>query len=160
MAYSNSDILAAVLNKFLQPIVVQFAQAKMSAFPFVQSLENRVKASGWVSPNWSLTQELSPLIEPVSGSLVKPMIKQYLSNVPDEAIPEMAHSLIDKAIQNGGLNLMEGRLKFDASDLQELKKLLNYNLPLNKENDYEVLMSPPKQESEVSDGTKATTNKQ
>lgn len=147
MTYSNSDILAAVLNKFLQPIVVQFAQAKMSAFPFVQTIENKVKASGWVSSNWSLTRELSPLIEPVSCSLVKPMLKQYLSNVPDEAIPEMAHGLIDKAIQNGGLNLMEGRLKFDMNDLQELKKLLDYNLPLNKSEEYEVLMSPPKEES-------------
>lgn len=148
MAYSNSDILAAVLNKFLQPIVVQFAQAKMSAFPFVQAIENKVKASGWVSSNWSLTQELSPLIEPVSGSLVKPMIKQYLSNVPDEAIPEMAHGLIDKAIQNGGLNFMEGRLKFDMNDLKELKQLLNYNLPLNKTDEYQVITSMPENESE------------
>lgn len=158
MAYSNSDILAAILNKFLQPIVVQFAQAKMSAFPFVQTIENKVKASGWVSSNWSLTQELSPLIEPISGSLVKPMIRQYLSSVPDDAIPEMAHGLVDKAIQNGGLNLMEGRLKFDTSDLQELKNLLNYNLPISKENEYEVLMSPPNKESDVSDGTAATTH--
>lgn len=160
MAYSNSEILASVLNKYIQPVIVQFSQAKMSSFPFVQAIENKVKSTGFVSQNWSLTQELSPLIEPVSGSLVKPMIKQYLSSVPDAAIPEMAHGIVDKAIANGGLSLMEGRVQFEVEDLQELKKMLTYNLPLHKTDEYEVLMSPPKEGSKVLDGTETTTNKQ
>lgn len=146
MTYSNSEILASVLNKYIQPVVVQFSQAKMSSFPFVQAIENKVKSTGFVSHNWSLTQELSPLIEPISGSLVKPMIKQYLSSVPDAAIPEMAHSIVDKAIANGGLSLMEGRLQFEKEDLIELKKLLDWNLPLVKEEEYQVVMSEPKEE--------------
>lgn len=146
MTYSNSEILASVLNKYIQPVIVQFSQAKMSSFPLVQTIENKVKSTGFVSQNWSLTQELSPLIEPISGSLVKPMIKQYLSNVPDESIPAMAHGLVDKALENGGLSLMEGRLQFEKDDLVELKKLLNWNLPLVKEEEYQVVMSEPKEE--------------
>lgn len=146
MTYSNSEILASVLNKYIQPVIVQFSQAKMSSFPLVQTIENKVKSTGFVSQNWSLTQELSPLIEPISGSLVKPMIKQYLSNVPDESIPAMAHGLVDKALENGGLSLMEGRLQFERDDLVELKKLLNWNLPLVKEEEYQVIMSEPKEE--------------
>lgn len=160
MTYSNSEILASVLNKYIQPVIVQFSQAKMSSFPFVQAIESKVKSTGFVSQNWSLTQELSPLIEPISGSLVKPMIKQYLSNIPDASIPEMAHSIVDKAIANGGLSLMEGRVQFEVEDLQELKKMLTYNLPLKQTDEYEVLMSPPKEESEVLDGTETTANKQ
>lgn len=160
MTYSNADILAAIINKFAQPIVVQFAQAKASSFPVVNMIENKVKSWGIVSQNWSLVSELSPMIEPITGSVVKPMIKQYLSQIPDASIPAMAHGLVDKALENGGLSLIEGRLQFEKEDLIELKKLLNYNLPLVKQDEYEVLLSPPKQESEVENGTEDTANKQ
>ena len=132
MAYSNSDILAAVLSRYVQPIAVQFAQAKLSSWPVIQGLENKAKASGWVSGNWSIANEISAFVEPVTN---------------DAAIPEMAHGLVDKAIQNGGLELMEGRLKFDMNDLRELKNLLDYNLPLAKKDEYEVITSKKKEEN-------------
>lgn len=158
MTYSNSDILATILNRFAQPIVIQFAQAKASTFPMINMIENKVKSWGIVSQNWSIVSELSPMIEPITGSIVKPMIKQYLSNIPDDAIPNIAHSIIDKALADGGLSLMEGRLQFEKEDLIELKKLLDYNLPLKKEEEYQILTSPPKKESEVNDGTESATN--
>lgn len=142
MQYTNSQILSAVLNKWLQPVVLQLSQAKMSAFPFVQALENKVKNMGFVSPNWSLTQELYPMIEPITNSIVQPMLNRYLANVPDEAIPAMAHGIVDKALANGKLELMEGKLIFDKEDLDELKKLLNYNLPLNNSEEYTVRTAP------------------
>lgn len=146
MTYSNSDILAAIINKFAQPIVVQFAQAKASTLPMVSIIENKVKSWGIVSQNWSMVNELSPMIEPITGSLVKPIIKQYLSQIPDDAIPAMAHGLVDKALENGSLSLMEGRLQFEKEDLIELKKLLDWNLPLVKEEEYQVVMSDSKEE--------------
>ena len=146
MTYSNSDILAAIINKFAQPIVVQFAQAKASTLPMVSMIENKIKSWGIVSQNWSMVNELSPMIEPITGSLVKPMIKQYLSQIPDDAIPAMAHGLVNKALENGGLSLMEGRLQFEKEDLIELKKLLDWNLPLVKEEEYQVVMSDSKEE--------------
>ena len=146
MTYSNSDILAAIINKFAQPIVVQFAQAKASTLPMVNMIENKVKSLGIVSQNWSMVNELSPMIEPITGSIVKPMIKQYLSQIPDDAIPAMAHGLVDKALENGGLSLMEGRLQFEKEDLIELKKMLDWNLPLVKEEEYQVVMSDSKEE--------------
>lgn len=146
MTYTNSQILSAVLNKYLQPVVVQFAQMKMGSLPFVQAIENKVRSMGFVSGNWSLINEVAPLIEPITGNLVQPMINKYLSQIPDAAIPEMAHSIVDKAIANGGLSLMEGRLQFEKEDLIELKKLLDWNLPLVKEEEYQVVMSEPKEE--------------
>lgn len=143
MQYTNSQILSAVLNKWLQPVVLQLSQAKMSSFPFIQAIENKVKNIGFVSPNWSITQELSPLIEPITNSIVQPMLNRYLANVPDEAIPAMAHGIIDKAMANGSLELMEGKVIFDKEDLVELKKLLDYNLPLDKTEPYRVRTAPP-----------------
>lgn len=141
MQYTNSQILAAVLNRWLQPVVLQFSQVKMASFPFVQAIENKVKNIGFVSPNWSLTQELAPMIEPITNSIVQPMLNKYLASVPDEAIPAMAHGIIDKALANGKLELMEGKLIFDKDDLDELKKLLDYNLPMKKEAEYVVKTS-------------------
>lgn len=141
MQYTNSQILAAVLNRWLQPVVLQFSQVKMASFPFVQAIENKVKNIGFVSPNWSLTQELAPMIEPITNSIVQPMLNKYLASVPDEAIPAMAHGIIDKALANGKLELMEGKLIFDKDDLDELKKLLDYNLPMKKETEYVVKTS-------------------
>lgn len=141
MQYTNSQILSAVLNKWLQPVVLQLSQAKMSTFPFVQAIENKVKSSGFVSPNWSLTHELAPMIEPITNSIVQPMLNKYISNIPDEAIPAMAHSIIDKAMANGKLELMEGKLIFDKEDLSELKHLLDYNLPLSQTDGYKVKTS-------------------
>lgn len=143
MQYKNSQILAAVLNKWLQPVVLQFSQAKMAAFPFVQAIENKVKSIGFVSPNWSLTRELSPIIEPITNNLIQPILNRYLANIPDEAIPSMAHGIIDKALAEGKLELMEGRVIFEKSDLEELKQLLNYNLPLKQAEGYTVITSPP-----------------
>lgn len=142
MQYTNSQILSAVLNKWLQPVVIQLSQAKLASFPFVQAIENKVKNIGFVSPNWSLTQELSPLIEPITNSIVQPMLGKYLANVPDDAIPAMAHGIVDKALANGKLELMEGKLIFDKEDLTELKKLLEYNLPLKQEVEYHVKTTP------------------
>ena len=42
---------------------------------------------------------------------------------------------------------MEGRLKFDMNDLRELKNLLDYNLPLAKKDEYEVITSKKKEEN-------------
>lgn len=148
MQYTNSQILSAVLNKWLQPVVLQFSQAKMSSFPVVQAIENKVKHIGFVSPNWSLTQELAPMIEPITNSLVQPFLNRYLSNIPDEAIPAMAHKIVDTALENGKLELMEGKLIFDKEDLIELKKLLNYNLPMQVSQEYNVRTTPPETSTE------------
>lgn len=141
MAYSNSQILAAVINKWAQPAIKQFAATKLQSFPFIQALENKVKSTGWVSPNWNITSELAPMIEPISGGFIRPMLNRYFSQVPDDAIPAMAHNIVDKALEQGKLELFEGKVIFEKEDLEELKNLLNYNMPLLKEEEYIVKTS-------------------
>lgn len=88
---------------------------------------------GWVSPNWSLIAELSPLMESVTGNIVAPMINKYISQIDDASIPKIAHEVVDNALKNGELSLFEGKVVFEQSDLKQLKKLLDLNLPYNQE---------------------------
>ena len=132
-AYSNSTILSAVLNKWLQPVVTSLTSTQIQSLPFVSGIENKIKSMGWVGPNWSLTTELAPMIEPITGSLIEPMLKKQLSQLDDASIPAMAHSISDKMIEQGQLVLLEGKITFEAADLDDLKKLLNANLPLKEE---------------------------
>lgn len=145
--YSNRDILAAVLTKWAQPVIQDFLGNKMSSLPFVANIEQKVRSSGWVSPMWSLGSELSPLVSNIAAPIVEPMISNYLSGVPDEAIPQMAHALVDNALSQGSLSLLEGKVEFEREDLEELKNLLRYNLPIKKAMGYQVLTSEANQSS-------------
>jgi len=129
MEYTNAQILAAVLNKWLQPAVKQLAGQRLSSFPFIAAIENKVRSTGWVSPSWRLSDELAPLMQTITGTMLEPFIASYLAKVPDESIPEMAHAIVDSAMENGGLSLFEGNVTFEKKDVEELKKLLDYNLP-------------------------------
>lgn len=133
--YSNADILSAVINKWAQPLVGTFINGHMQSFPFVQGLQNKVRAMGWVSPNWTLFAELAPLMEGISGNILSPILSRYLSQVDDSSIPKMAHSIVDNALKNGELSLLEGKVIFEESDLKQLKRLLDLNLPYNPEED-------------------------
>ena len=146
MNHTNAQILSAVLNHWLQPVARQFAGRKLASLPFVQAVENKIRVTGWVSPSWSMPEELSPLMENMTGTLLQPLLDSYLSRIPDEAIPEMAHSLVGKAIADNGLALFEGNLVFEKEDMEELKKLLDYNLPLTKTEAYVVKTAPAKDE--------------
>ena len=136
--YTNRQILAAVLNKWLQPALQQMASTKLMQLPFLANIEAKVKSTGWVSPMWSMANEVAPLLSGVTTQLVEPMISQYLQGIPDQAIPRMAHQLVDNAIKQGQLTLFEGNVVFELCDLEELQKLLKYNLPIKEEECYQV----------------------
>ena len=139
--WSNRQILAAVLNKWLQPALNQMAGTKLMQLPFLANIEAKVKSTGWVSPMWSMANEVAPLLSGVTTQLVEPMISQYLHGIPDEAIPKMAHQLVENAIKQGQLSLFEGNVVFELCDLEELQKLLKYNLPIKEEECYKVKLN-------------------
>lgn len=141
--FSNRQKLAAVLNRWVQPAIQGLVGARMSQLPFIANIENKIKTAGWVSPMWSLGGEIAPLFSGLSSSLVEPFIAQYLQGIPDEAIPQMAHSLVQDAIKNNGLRLFEGNVIFELEDLLELEKLLRYNLPVKESDAYQVLTEEP-----------------
>lgn len=134
----NHQILSAVLNKWAQPLIGEFVSKGMQNLPVLQALQNKVRSTGWVSPQWTLMSELGGLLEGVSGSLVQPLLNSYLSQLDDASIPQMAHAIVDKAIAQGRLTLFEGNVEFDEADLRQLKKLLDLNLPVINEEIYHV----------------------
>ena len=139
--FTNRQKLAAVLNKWLQPALQQMAGAKLMQLPFLANIEAKVKSTGWVSPMWSMANEVAPLLGGVTTQLVEPMISQYLQGIPDQAIPKMAHQLVENAIKQGQLTLFEGNVVFELCDLEELQKLLKYNLPIKEEECYKVKLN-------------------
>ena len=150
--YSNAQKLAAVLNKWAQPAIQELIGGNLSRMPFLASIETKIKSTGWVSPMWSIAKEISPVLDGVSSSLIEPFIAKYISGIPDEYIPQLAHNVVDDAIKNGGLSLFEGKVEFEPEDLEELKTLLKYNLPIQESAaSYSVLTEEPTPQGEDAD---------
>ena len=137
--YSNREILSAVLVKWAQPAIQDFLGGKMGTLPFVANIESKLRSTGWVSPMWSLGAEVAPLVGNIAAPIIEPILSKYLEGIPDDAIPQMVHVIVDNAIKQGGLSLFEGKVEFEKEDLEELQKLLRYNLPIKKTMGYQVL---------------------
>lgn len=147
--FSNAQKLAAVLNKWAQPAIQGLLGSRLGQLPFIANIDVKLRSTGWVSPMWSLSKEIAPLMDGLSSSLVEPMLARYLQGIPDSAIPELAHKVVDDAIKVGSLSLFEGKVEFEKDDLEELKMLLQYNLPINvSANSYEVLTEEPTPQGE------------
>ena len=136
--FTNRQKLAAVLNKWLQPALAQLAGAKLMRLPFLANIEAKVKSTGCVSPMWSMANEVTPLLGGVVSQVVEPIIADYLKGMPDQAIPKMAHQMVENAMKQGQLSLFEGNVVFELCDLEELHKLLKYNFPIIEEECYHV----------------------
>lgn len=122
----------------MQPLIGSFVTSKIGNIPMLGAAENWVKNLGIVSPNYSIIKDLMPIIGGASDVIVVPMLNKYLSMVDDASLPAMAHGIVDKAIENGELSLAEGYITFEESDLKRLKRLLELNLPLPKDECYIV----------------------
>ena len=143
--FTNAQILSAVINKWSQPLIKTLLGGKVQSLGFIQALENKVRSMGWVSPNWSMMAELSPIMEGVTGSIMTPVLNKYLSMVDDASIPQMAHDIVDEALKQGKLSILEGKIELETEDLIELKNLLNYNLPIKEGQTYKVITEEPKE---------------
>ena len=130
---SNAQILAAIIGKWATPMAAPFLTTWVESVPALGALQNKVRSMGWVSPNWSLMAELSPVMEGAAGSLIAPLLTTYLRGVDDGSIPQMAHAIVDGALKKGELRLMEGKIVIERADLDQLKRLLDYNLPVTAE---------------------------
>ena len=139
---TNAQILSGVLAKWGQPIITTIASGKLMKLPFLANIEAKIKSTGWVSPMWNLTQDIMPLLGGMSSSIIEPIIANYLKNIPDEMIPQLAHSIVENAIKNGGISLFEDNIEFEVEDLEELQKLLRYNLPIAATETYQVIEEP------------------
>lgn len=138
MDYTNSQILAAVVSEWARPAISQIAASNLMRLPMLQSLQATIGSMGLVSGSYALQKDIEPLIQPVVNSLVTPMLAKYFGQIPEESIPQMAHDVVDKVRYNGPFSILEGMITFDEEDLDELADLLQKNLPVEKQEGYQV----------------------
>ena len=112
------------------------------SIPALAAIQNKIRSTGWVSQNWSMINEFSPIINKVGGMIVEPIITNMVSKYPDSDLPRIAHGIVDAAIENNGLTIFEGNISFDTDDLQKLKRLLDYNMPVSDASGYVVKTQP------------------
>lgn len=97
-------------------------------------------SSGLVGQGYSLAEDIKPLMRPVVDALIEPMLAQYMGNIPDEAIPQVARNIVDKIKEDGGtLSVFDGLLTFEEADITELDELLQKNLPIEAADRYTVI---------------------
>lgn len=136
---TNKEILTAVLFEWLKPVIPAIMGNKIANNQVVGMFENWIKNTGIAPANWSIMQDITPLIQRAEYNIIMPFIMRKLDKMPDEYIPQMAHGIVDSAISNGSLNLFGGYVKFSESDLKELKSYLDCNLPYTSTNLYKVI---------------------
>ncbi len=52
------------------------------------------------------------------------MLAKAMSNIPDESIPDLAINIINTAIENGAMSILDDAITFEKEDLEELKEKL------------------------------------
>lgn len=139
MAYSNAQILAAVVSEWVRPAVSQIAAANIMRIPMLQSLQATIGSLGIVSGKYSLQSDIAPMVQPVVNSLITSILCQQFSNIPDENIPQMAHAVVENLMSQGAFSILEGLVTFDKDDIKELSELLEKNLPLENSEGYQVI---------------------
>lgn len=135
--YTNSQILAAVVSTWVKPLAGNFLAPKLDN-PIIAIVENWVKSTGVVSPNYSAAKDIMNVIGGASDIIILPYLNQFISKIDDSLIPAMAHRIVDNALDNGELSFAEGYLTIEEADLKRLKRLLELNLPIPKEDFYIV----------------------
>lgn len=144
--FNNRQKLAAVLAKWGQPAIQGLIGSKINNLPLIANIEAKIKSTGFVSPMYSLGGDLSKLVMGgISAPLIEPFLNKALANVPDDMIPVLAHSFVENAIKNGSMVIFEGNIELEMEDLQELQKLLRYNLPINPMDNYQVITEEPQE---------------
>lgn len=126
---TNAQIMAAIVNKVAQPIVMMYMNELLGTNAVVQMLENKVKSMGIVSPQWKIINELAPFGEVISGAMVVPFLSQLMDGV-EEQIPMLARDFIKTAREQGQISLLEGKILLDKHDIDLMERLIESNLPL------------------------------
>lgn len=138
MAYSNAQILAAVVSHWARPAITQIATSRLSQLPLVQSLQNMAISYGIVNSTYNIGGDLKMLVAPAINNVLQPYLERQFTRLPDESIPGLARDVLEEAKKNGNYTLMDGFITLDAEDIAELGELIEKNLPPSTTEGYVV----------------------
>lgn len=137
--FSNAQKLAAIVSEWARPAIAQVASSKISSFGFVQSMQSSIMSLGLVGGNYNIVSDLQPLMKPIINAVVEPMLVTQFSKIPDQAIPQMARTIVEEVRKNGSLSLLDGLVVLEAQDLDELQNLVEKNLPCDSVEHYNII---------------------
>ncbi len=140
---TNKEILIAVITEWLKPAIPALLGNKISRIPVLGMFENWVKNTGIAPAGWCIANDIAPIIQGAAYDLIAPIFEGKMQGLNDAYIPQMAHGIVDSALEKGNLDLVGGYISFDKADLQDLKKYLDYNLPYTPKEHYQVITSKP-----------------
>ena len=140
MSWSNAQKLAAVVSFWARPALTQLATSRLSSLPMMQNLQQSIVASGLVSQAYNICADLIPIMSPVINNLLQPYLEKQLAQLPDESIPALARDVLAEAEKKGSMSIMDGFLTLEAQDIQELRQLVEKNLPMADRQGYEVII--------------------
>lgn len=138
MAYSNAQILAAVVSRWARPAITQIAMSKLAGLPLLRSIQQAAVGMGLVGGSYNIMNDLQLLVQPALNNILQPYLERQFSQLPDEALPGLARDIIAEAQAKGSYSLMEGLVIFDGDDIAELGALIEKNLPAAEAKGYEV----------------------
>lgn len=140
MSWSNAQKLAAVVSFWARPALTQLATSRLSSLPMMQNLQQSIVASGLVSQAYNISADLMPIMAPVINNLLQPYLERQLAQLPDESIPALARDVLAEAEKKGSMSIMDGFLTLETQDIQELRQLVEKNLPMADRQGYEVII--------------------
>lgn len=140
MGWSNAQKLAAVVSFWARPALTQLATSRLSSLPMMQNLQQSIVASGLVSQAYNISADLMPIMAPVINNLLQPYLEKQLAQLPDESIPALARDVLAEAEKKGSMSIMDGFLTLEVQDIQELRQLVEKNLPMADRQGYEVII--------------------
>lgn len=128
------------MSHWARPALTQLATSRLSSLPMMQSLQQSIVASGLVSQAYNISADLMPIMAPVINNLLQPYLEKQLAQLPDESIPALARDVLAEAEKKGSMSIMDGFLTLEAQDIQELRQLVEKNLPMADRQGYEVII--------------------
>lgn len=137
--FSNAQILAAVVTEWLRPAISQIASGKISSMSFMQNLQTSIIGYGLVGRSYNIATDIRPMAEPFINALMLPIIEGKLSQVPDQAIPQLAYNILEQMESQEKYTILDGLVTFEREDIEELRSLLEKNLPLQESENYRVI---------------------
>ncbi|MEE1004893.1 MAG: hypothetical protein UH685_06105 [Bacteroidaceae bacterium] len=130
MMYTNAQKLAAVLSTWARPAIAELAAGRLTQLPFMKSVQAMLVSSGIVGQTYNIGNELKPFASNIVNAMFTPLLVSYMSRVPDDTLPALAHSIVDTAMEQPMFSILDGLVEFSQDDMLELKDLLDKNLPI------------------------------
>lgn len=97
---TNAQILTAVILKWGEPVIpVMMGNTLNGISAGMLPVEKLFKSIGLAGPGWQISNEINSLASLGGTKMIRPFLERFVSRIPDDMIPELAHGYVDSAIQ-------------------------------------------------------------